>query len=83
VIDNYTALFFFCFQTLLPVILGHGPAGSSTKTFIHYAQEIKSGKCAGREHLHALGMTVKTPPLPQITYTILPHSSLKGKVFHK
>ncbi|PSN46066.1 Lipase 1 [Blattella germanica] len=31
-------------ETLLPVILGHSPAGSSTKTIIHYAQEIKSGK---------------------------------------
>lgn len=30
--------------TLLPVILGHDPAGASTKTIIHYAQEIKSGK---------------------------------------
>ncbi|XP_043473344.1 lipase 3-like isoform X2 [Leptopilina heterotoma] len=30
--------------TLLPIILGHTPAGSSTKTLIHYAQEINSGK---------------------------------------
>ncbi|KAJ9575526.1 hypothetical protein L9F63_007596 [Diploptera punctata] len=31
-------------MTLLPVILGHNPAGTSTKTIIHYAQEIHSGK---------------------------------------
>lgn len=30
-------------STLLPVIIGHTPAGTSTKTVIHYAQEINSG----------------------------------------
>lgn len=29
---------------LLPVIMGHTPAGASTKQMLHYAQEIKSGK---------------------------------------
>lgn len=29
--------------TILPVIVGHTPAGSSVKQFMHYAQEIKSG----------------------------------------
>lgn len=28
---------------LLPVVFSHNPAGTSTKTMIHYAQEIKSG----------------------------------------
>lgn len=32
-------------KTLLPLILGHVPAGASTKTLVHYAQEIKN---AGR-----------------------------------
>lgn len=32
-------------STLLPVIIGHTPAGTSTKTVIHYAQEINSGTC--------------------------------------
>lgn len=33
--------FFFCkYQTLMPVIFGHTPAGTSTKTVVHYAQEI-------------------------------------------
>ncbi|KAG8230453.1 hypothetical protein J437_LFUL009941, partial [Ladona fulva] len=31
-------------QALLPIVLGHFPAGSSTKTVLHYAQEIRSGK---------------------------------------
>lgn len=32
-------------RSLLPLILGHVPAGASTKTLVHYAQEIKqSGK---------------------------------------
>ncbi|XP_066583639.1 lipase 3-like [Prorops nasuta] len=31
-------------STLLPVILSHTPAGASTKTLVHYAQEIISGK---------------------------------------
>ncbi|XP_011872790.1 PREDICTED: lipase 3-like [Vollenhovia emeryi] len=30
--------------TLLPVILSHDPAGTSTKTLVHFAQEVKSGK---------------------------------------
>lgn len=30
-------------RTLLPIILGHVPAGASTKTLIHYAQEIRKG----------------------------------------
>lgn len=29
-------------KTLLPIILGHVPAGASTRTLIHYAQEIKN-----------------------------------------
>ncbi|XP_063366211.1 lipase 3-like [Cydia amplana] len=29
-------------RTLLPLILGHVPAGASTKTLIHYAQEIRN-----------------------------------------
>ncbi|XP_017772755.1 PREDICTED: lipase 3-like [Nicrophorus vespilloides] len=30
-------------NTLLPIILGHTPAGAATKQLLHYAQEIKSG----------------------------------------
>ncbi|KYM84892.1 Lipase 3 [Atta colombica] len=30
--------------TLLPMILSHDPAGASTKTLIHFGQEIESGK---------------------------------------
>lgn len=31
-------------QSLLPMILSHTPAGASTKTMIHYAQEISTGR---------------------------------------
>ncbi|XP_018397034.1 PREDICTED: lipase 3-like isoform X2 [Cyphomyrmex costatus] len=31
-------------HTLLPVILNHDPAGASTKTMVHFGQEIESGK---------------------------------------
>ncbi|XP_012285753.1 lipase 3 isoform X2 [Orussus abietinus] len=31
-------------DTLIPVILGHSPAGTSTRTVVHYAQEIQSGE---------------------------------------
>ncbi|CAG5053917.1 unnamed protein product [Parnassius apollo] len=30
-------------KTLLPILLGHVPAGASTRTLIHYAQEVRSG----------------------------------------
>lgn len=29
--------------TLLPVLMGHTPAGAATKQIIHYGQEINSG----------------------------------------
>ena len=31
-------------MTLLPYILGHEPGGASTRTLIHFAQEVKSGQ---------------------------------------
>ncbi|KAF4520578.1 hypothetical protein B566_EDAN011131 [Ephemera danica] len=31
-------------ETTLPVLMDHNPAGSSTKTFVHYAQEMNSWK---------------------------------------
>ena len=36
-------LCFFSPQTLLPIILGHEPGGGSTRTLIHFAQEVNSG----------------------------------------
>lgn len=45
------AMFVLCGYTpkemnasILPVIMGHSPAGCSTKQVIHYIQEIHSGK---------------------------------------
>jgi len=37
-------LYLFFFQALLPIILGHNPAGTSVKTLIHFAQEITTSK---------------------------------------
>jgi len=34
----------FISQTLLPIILGHTPAGASTKQVMHYVQLINTGK---------------------------------------
>jgi hypothetical protein len=31
-------------QTLLPVLMSHAPAGASAKSFLHYAQDMNSGK---------------------------------------
>lgn len=30
--------------TILPIVMGHTPAGSSIYQFLHYAQEIHSGE---------------------------------------
>lgn len=69
-------------KTLLPLILGHVPAGASTKTLIHYAQEIKN---SGRFQLFDYGPdgnykeygTVIPPeyPLHKITLPIALFSS--------
>ncbi|CAG5074853.1 Similar to Lip3: Lipase 3 (Drosophila melanogaster) [Cotesia congregata] len=37
-------------KTLLPAIVGHVPAGSSTKQFIHYSQMVKSKKFRQYDH---------------------------------
>lgn len=36
-------MIFSCFQTMLPVIMGHTPAGASTDQMIHYGQGIRAG----------------------------------------
>lgn len=41
---NYKSIPLFIFQALLPIILGHNPAGTSVKTLIHFAQEITTSK---------------------------------------
>ncbi|XP_066998921.2 lipase 3 [Anabrus simplex] len=38
--------------SMIPVIMGHDPAGVSTRTLLHYAQVIKSGKF--RQYNHGL-----------------------------
>ncbi|XP_019876917.2 lipase 3 [Aethina tumida] len=51
--------------TMLPTLMGHTPAGSSTRQFLHYGQEIKSGYF--RQYDHGLIGNIKaygkaTPP---------------------
>lgn len=31
------------YQTMLPVVLGHTPAGASAQQLVHYGQEVRSG----------------------------------------
>lgn len=42
--SRFMMCFFFCFsfQSMIPVILGHTPAGASLKQYMHYAQNIRS-----------------------------------------
>ena len=40
----------YCFQTLVPYILGHEPGGTSARTVWHYGQEINSGKFCKFDH---------------------------------
>lgn len=69
-------------QTLLPVILGHTPAGASAKTIVHYAQEIhQSGKFQQfdygyTDNLKAYG--TPTPPEYNLTKITLPISLLSS-----
>lgn len=37
------------FKTALPVIISHSPAGASSKTILHYTQEINSGINSGEK----------------------------------
>lgn len=41
---------FSWFQTMLPVILGHTPSGSSAQQLVHYGQGVKSGHFRQFDH---------------------------------
>ena len=41
---SFEEVFILILQTLLPYVLGHTPAGASTRTVLHYAQLVNSGK---------------------------------------
>lgn len=43
IFNNYL-LYFIVFQTLIPIIFGHLPAGSSVNTLLHFAQVLNSSK---------------------------------------
>lgn len=70
-------------RTLLPILLGHVPAGASTRTLIHYAQEIKNN---GRFQMYDYGSsgnfkeygTIEPPEYPVHKIT-LPIALLSSK----
>ncbi|CAL1684028.1 unnamed protein product [Lasius platythorax] len=60
--------------TLLPVILGHFPASTSTKTLLHFGQEIQSGKFCrydyGREKNFLIYNSVEPPDYNVTSITV-------------
>lgn len=60
-------------QTLLPVILGHTPAGASSQTVLHYLQEVKSGKFRQYDEGTAAGNIRKygSPEPPEYDLSLL------------
>ncbi|XP_012231415.1 lipase 3 [Linepithema humile] len=50
--------------TLLPTILSHDPAGTSTKTMIHFLQEIRSGKFRQYDYGRKKNMQIYKAPQP-------------------
>nr|AWU67119.1 putative triacylglycerol lipase [Crangon crangon] len=62
-------------MTWLPVILSHGSEGTSTKTLIHYAQEVNSGKFRRYDYGYYGNMKVyhrHTPPSYDLTKVTAP-----------
>lgn len=53
-----------CSQTLLPVILDNTPAGTSTKTLEHFAQEIISQKFRQYDYGESKNMKIYGSPDP-------------------
>ena len=51
-------------MTLLPVILGHEPGGGSTRTVVHFAQEVSSGKFCKYDLGRRLNMAKYGQPKP-------------------
>lgn len=43
-------LFFFLLQTMLPVVLGHTPAGASSRQLVHFGQLYKSKRFLHFDH---------------------------------
>lgn len=68
--------YYFLLQKLLPVVLSHIPAGTSTRTVIHYLQEIKNnGNFQKFDYGPAGNMIVygnSTPPAYNITNIKVP-----------
>ena len=65
----------FFLQTMLPMILGHFPAGSSTRTLLHYAQCVKSGEFRKYDFGKKKNQEVygqKDPPLYDLSKVVAP-----------
>nr|CAD7607756.1 unnamed protein product [Timema genevievae] len=65
--------------SMLPVILGHTPAGTSTRTLVHYAQLIRSGFL-----FHPHGVIQVTSSIPMLLFSFpLPSPCChSGPIFH-
>ncbi|KAG8260641.1 hypothetical protein J6590_092470 [Homalodisca vitripennis] len=64
-------------ENLLPMILGHVPAGASTKTLVHYAQEIKSNHFQQYDYgaeRNIILYNSTTPPLYNLSKVSVPVS---------
>nr|CAD7447970.1 unnamed protein product [Timema bartmani] len=60
---------------MLPVILGHTPAGTSTRTLVHYAQLIRSGRFEPYDFGPRMNMKCynqSTPPEYDLTNIAVP-----------
>uniref|UniRef100_A0A1B6HSA1 Partial AB-hydrolase lipase domain-containing protein n=1 Tax=Homalodisca liturata TaxID=320908 RepID=A0A1B6HSA1_9HEMI len=64
-------------ENLLPMILGHVPAGASTKTLVHYAQEIRSNHFQRYDYgaeRNIILYNSTTPPLYNLSKVSVPVS---------
>ncbi|XP_069668920.1 lipase 3-like [Periplaneta americana] len=69
-------------RTLLPVIMSHYPAGSSTKAWVHYGQLMRTGKFQQYDHSEALNLkyygTTK-PPEYNLSFITAPICTYNGE----
>ncbi|XP_046666736.1 lipase 1-like [Homalodisca vitripennis] len=74
---RYLAPYAQSFENLLPMILGHVPAGATTKTLVHYAQEIKSNQFQRYDYgaeRNIILYNSTTPPLYNLSKVSVPVS---------
>ena len=69
-------------STIIPTILGHTPAGASTKTMVQLAQQVRSGRFAKFDHGRRLNTQVygqPDPPEYSVNKVDVPVSTYWGK----